>query len=149
MSHHLAISIDLDELVLDAHLFAPISFVLDGYHYFPDRKWVDFVAIILTWWVEQCRALVTAPVAEGYTFMFMDGPPFIHAKKISTTEAALTFSTPPPTLDTAQAVTVSLNDLKDSLIEVSQLVLFRAYENDWEHDTLDTLHRAVQALKKA
>lgn len=55
---------------------------------YPDKNWFDFSIIILGWWTGRLREIMEG--AENVDLMFMDGPYWLSANKISSTEVELT-----------------------------------------------------------
>ncbi|QOY34687.1 hypothetical protein AWH56_018435 [Anaerobacillus isosaccharinicus] len=46
----------------------------NGYIFFPDEKWTDFVVVILSWWNKKLRYFKYLKIEERLDFDFMDGP---------------------------------------------------------------------------
>lgn len=74
MCHQISIEINLDSLTYSNQIIGEINFVIDSYDYFPGVGWSDFVAVILKWWIDNCRAILHAPLKPIHSFPFMDGP---------------------------------------------------------------------------
>lgn len=145
MNHQLSIEVDLDSLTYDTHIIGNIAFVIDSYDYFPGQDWSDFVAIVLNWWVDNCRALVFAPLNETYPFQFMDGPIQIAAKKVTATKVELT-SLKDGHPKTPMG-TVSLEELKDALIKASHQLLNAVDRNGWKNEEIEQLRYAVKTFR--
>lgn len=144
MNHQLSIEVDLDSLAYDTHIIGNIAFVIDFHDYFPGQDWSDFVAIVLNWWVDNCRALVFAPWRETYSFQFMDGPIRITAEKVTATEVKLTFIEDGH-LHTPMG-TVSLQELKHALIKATRQFINAADRHGWRNEDIEALRHAVKAL---
>lgn len=145
MKNHLSIEIDLDSLTYETHIIGTIAFVIDFHDYFPGQGWSDFVAIVLKWWIDSCRALLFAPLQEIYSFQFMDGPVRVLAKKVTSTEIELIFAednhfkTP--------MGTVSLGELKHALIKASRQFINAIDRNGWQNEEIEQLRHAVKTLQ--
>lgn len=61
MGEQISIELTIDSLTYDTQIVGNIAFVINSYDYFPGQSWSDFVAIVLNWWIDSCRALVFAP----------------------------------------------------------------------------------------
>ena len=131
MQQHLSIDIDIDSLTYSDHVVGNIAFVIDFHDYFPGQDWSDFVAIVLNWWVDNCRALIFAPIR-------------IAAEKVTTTEVELTFIEDGH-LHTPMG-TVSLQELKHALIKATRQFINAADRHDWRNEDVEALRHAVKAL---
>ncbi|KAB2865915.1 MAG: hypothetical protein F9K39_00025 [Exiguobacterium chiriqhucha] len=144
MPPHLSIDIALDSLTYSHHVVGNIAFVIDFYDYFPGQGWSDFVAIVLKWWVDSCRALLFAPLYETYSFNFMDGPIRIAAKRVTATEVELIF------VEDGHAKTpmgtVSLEELKDALIKATRQFINAVDRLGWRNEDVETLRHAIKVL---
>lgn len=145
MNSQVSIEMDLDSLTYDTHIIGTIAFVINFHDYFPGQGWSDFVAIVLKWWIDSCRALLFAPLQEIYSFQFMDGPIHIAAKKMTITEVELTFINAGRT-QTLMG-TVSLEELKDALIKASRQFINAVDRNGWQNEEIEQLRRTVKTLQ--
>lgn len=142
--NHVSIECDLESLTYHEQVVGNIAFVIDYYAYFPGQGWSDFVAIVLNWWIDSCRALIYAPLNEMYPFQFMDGPIQITAKKVTATEVELIFveeGRPKTPMGT-----VSLEELKDTLIKTTRQFINTVDRRGWRNEEVEALRYAVKAL---
>lgn len=56
----------------DSHFFGNINFRFDDF-YFPSNDWNDFIFVILNWWIQSLRNLLSNDVVKE-ELLFMDGP---------------------------------------------------------------------------
>lgn len=145
MPHHISIELDVHSLTYSNQIVGNITFVIDFHDYFPGQGWSDFVAIVLTWWIDNGRALLFAPLQETYSFQFMDGPIQIAAKKVTGTEVELTLIEE----DRPQTImgTVTLVELTKALITTSRQLINAADRNGWKNEEIDQLRHAVKSLQ--
>lgn len=145
MGEQISIELTIDSLTYDTQIVGNIAFVINSYDYFPGQGWSDFVAIVLNWWVDNCRALVFAPLSETYSFQFMDGPVQIAAKKVTAADVELTFVEDghPKT----RMGTVSLEELKHALIKATRQFINAADRNGWQNEEVEQLRHANKALQ--
>lgn len=145
MCHQISIEIDLDSLTYSGQIIGEINFVIDTYDYFPGVGWSDFVAVLLKWWIDSCRALLFAPVASIYSFAFMDGPFSMSAQKITLSELELSF------MEDSQMKTeigiVSIEELKVSLIKATRQFINAVDRLGWENAEVDVLRHAIKSLE--
>ncbi|MDA5561245.1 hypothetical protein PJK55_10905 [Exiguobacterium sp. MMG028] len=145
MCHQISIEIDLDSLTYSGQIIGEINFVIDTYDYFPGVGWSDFVAVLLKWWIDSCRALLFAPVASIYSFVFMDGPFSMSAQKITLSELELSF------MEDGQMKTeigiVSIEELKASLIKATRQFINAVDRLGWENEEVDILRHAIKSLE--
>jgi len=138
------LSIDLDSLTYSDHVVGNIAFVLDFHNYFPEQGWSDFVAIVLNWWVDSCRALLLAPLHETYSFNFMDGPIRVAAKKVTATEVELVF------LEGNQVKTemgiVPIEDVRTAIVKATRQFINAVDRLGWRNEDVETLRHAIKAL---
>ncbi|MFN3633968.1 hypothetical protein [Exiguobacterium profundum] len=144
MEEHISIELTIDSLTYDTHIIGTIAFVIDFHDYFPGQGWSDFVAIVLKWWVDSCRALVYAPLNETYPFQFMDGPLCVSAKKVTVTEVELTFVEDGQVKN--KPAIVSLEDLKTALIKATRQFINAVDRRGWRNEDVEALRHAVKAL---
>ncbi|WP_251129217.1 MULTISPECIES: hypothetical protein [unclassified Exiguobacterium] len=99
----------------------------------------------MTWWIDNGRALLFAPLQETYSFQFMDGPIQIAAKKVTGTEVELTLIEE----DRPQTImgTVTLVELTKALIKTSRQLINAADRNGWKNEEIDQLRHAVKSLQ--
>ncbi|TCI21172.1 hypothetical protein [Exiguobacterium sp. SL-9] len=145
MKNHLSIEVDLDSLTYETHIIGNLAFVIDFHDYFSGQNWSDFVAVVLNWWIDNCRALLFAPLQETYSFQFMDGPIQIAAKKVTATDVELTFvedGHPKTSMGT-----VSLEALKHALIQASHQLINAVDRNGWQNEEIEQLRHAVKTLQ--
>ncbi|MCT4784009.1 MULTISPECIES: hypothetical protein [Exiguobacterium] len=142
----MSIECDLESLTYHEQVVGNIAFVIDYYDYFPGQGWSDFVAIVLNWWIDSCRALVFAPLHETYSFSFMDGRDEIVARKVSETEAKLFYVD----RDARHVLigTVSIEELRLALIKVTYQLLNAIDRNGWEHEEIETLRHTVKSIER-
>lgn len=91
MMQNVAVEVDLESLENKRHVMGSIYFVIDYHRYFPEAGWSDFVVIVLSWWIQSCKALMISKIGVTHEFDFMDGSPIVLAKKIDTHKAELLF----------------------------------------------------------
>lgn len=144
MPPHLSIDIDLDSLTYDDHIVGNIAFVIDFYEYFPGQVWSDFVAVVLNWWVDSCRALLFAPLHEAYSFNFMDGPIRVAAKKVTAIEVELVF------LEGNQVKTemgiVPIEDVRTAIVKATRQFINAVDRLGWRNEEVETLRHAIKVL---
>ncbi|WP_251124952.1 hypothetical protein [Exiguobacterium sp. s131] len=145
MCHQISIEIDLDSLTYSGQTIGEINFVIDSYDYFPGVGWSDFVAVILKWWIDNCRAILHAPLKSFHSFPFMDGPLSISAKKISLSELELSF------MKDGQMKTeigiVSIEELKVALIKATRQFINAVNRLGWENEDVDVLKHTIKSLE--
>ncbi|MFN4214767.1 hypothetical protein [Exiguobacterium sp.] len=144
MHQHLSIDIELDSLTYSDHIIGNIAFVIDFHDYFPGQGWSDFVAIVLSWWVDNCRALVYAPTNETYSFQFMDGPVAVAATKASATEVNLTF------VEENRPAThmglISIEQFTSALVKATRQFINAVDRFGWKNEEVEVLRHAIKAL---
>lgn len=145
MCHQISIEINLDSLTYSGQIIGEINFVIDSYDYFPGVGWSDFVAVILKWWIDSCRAILHAPLKSIHSFPFMDGPLSISAKKISLSELELSF------MKDGQMKTeigiVSIEELKVALIKATRQFINAVNRLGWENEDVDVLRHTINSLE--
>ncbi|MBQ6460632.1 MAG: hypothetical protein IJJ35_13750 [Exiguobacterium sp.] len=145
MCHQISIEIDLDSLTYSGQIIGEINFVIDTYDYFPGVGWSDFVAVILKWWIDSCRAILHAPLKSIHSFPFMDGPLSISAKKISLSELELSF-TKDGQMKTEIGI-VSIEELKVALIKATRQFINAVNRLGWENEDVDVLKHTIKSLE--
>lgn len=145
MTNHLSIEVDFDSLTYETQIIGNIAFLIDYHAYFPGQGWSDFVAIVLHWWIDNCRALLFSPLHETYSFNFMDGPVRVVAKKVTSTEVELTFVEDEHTKTPMGAG--SLEELKDALVKASHQLINAVGRNGWQNEEIERLRHAVKTLQ--
>ncbi len=145
MCRHISIEVNLDSFTYSDQIIGEINFVVDTYDYFPGVGWSDFVAVLLKWWIDSCRALLFAPVASIYSFPFMDGPFSMSAKKITLSELELSF------MEDGQMKTeigiISIEELKIALIKATRQFINAVDRLGWENEEVDILRHAIKSLE--
>lgn len=145
MCHQISIEINLDSLTYSNQIIGEINFVIDIYDYFPGVGWSDFVAVILKWWIDSCRAILHAPLKSIHSFPFMDGPFSISAKKISLSELELSF-TKDGQMKTEIGI-VSIEELKVALIKATRQFINAVNRLGWENEDVDVLKHTIKSLE--
>ncbi|MDT0192908.1 hypothetical protein [Exiguobacterium sp. BG5(2022)] len=145
MCHQISIEINLDSLTYSGQIIGEINFVIDTYDYFPGVGWSDFVAVILKWWIDSCRAILHAPLKSIHSFPFMDGPFSISAKKISLSELELSF-TKDGQMKTEIGI-VSIEELKVALIKATRQFINAVNRLGWENEDVDVLKHTIKSLE--
>ena len=145
MCHQISIEIDLDSLTYSNQIIGEINFVIDSYDYFPGVGWSDFVAVILKWWIDSCRAILHAPLKSIHSFPFMDGPLSISAKKISLSELELSF-TKDGQMKTEIGI-VSIEELKVALIKATRQFINAVNRLGWENEDVHVLRHTINSLE--
>ncbi|TCI42833.1 hypothetical protein EVJ25_12385 [Exiguobacterium sp. SH1S4] len=146
MGEQISIELNVDSLTYETQIVGDISFIIDSYIYFPGHGWSDFVVIVLKWWIDSCRALLSAPLHEKYSFSFMDGRDDVIARKVNATEAELLYVGS----DTRHVLmgTVLIEELKQALIKTTYQLLNAIDRNGWENEEAETLRHAVKSLER-
>lgn len=144
MPPHLSIDIELDSLTYDDHIVGNIAFVIDFYDYFPGQGWSDFVAVVLNWWVDSCRALLFAPLYETYSFSFMDGPIRVAAKKVTATEVELVFLKENQVK--SEMGIVPVEDVRTTIVKATRQFINAVDRLGWRNEDVETLRHAIKAL---
>lgn len=146
MGEQISIELTIDSLTYDTQIVGNIAFVINSYDYFPGQSWSDFVAIVLNWWIDSCRALVFAPLHESYSFSFMDGPVKVVARKVNETEAELFYVD----CDARHALmgTVSIEELRLALIKSTYQLLNAIDRNGWENEETETLRHTAKSIER-
>ena len=145
MCHQISIEINLDSLTYSNQIIGEINFVIDTYDYFPGVGWSDFVAVILKWWIDSCRAILHAPLKSIHSFPFMDGPLSISAKKISLSELELSF-TKDGQMKTEIGI-VLIKELKVTLIKATRQFINAVNRLGWENEDVDVLRHTIKSLE--
>lgn len=145
MLNHISIELELESMTYSNQIVGNIGFVIDYYDYFPGHGWSDFVGIVLTWWIDQCRALLFAPLHESYSFDFMDGSVRVLAKKMTVTEVELTFIE--DRHSKTRMGTVSIEEIKHALIKASHQLINAVDRNGWRNEEIEQLRHAVKTLQ--
>lgn len=145
MCHQISIEIDLDSLTYSGQIIGEINFVIDTYDYFPGVGWSDFVAVLLKWWIDSCRAILHAPLKSIHAFPFMDGPLSISAQKISLSEIELSFMN--RSQNKTEIGIVSIEELKVSLIKATRQFINAVDRLGWENEEVDVLLHAIKSLE--
>ncbi|WP_214754486.1 hypothetical protein [Exiguobacterium sp. s16] len=144
MPPHLSIDIELDSLTYDDHIVGNIAFVIDFHDYFPGQGWSDFVAVVLKWWVDSCRALLFAPLHETYSFNFMDGPIRVEARKVTATEVELIFLK--DNQEKIEMGIVPIEDVRTAIVKVTRQFINAVDRLGWRNEDVETLRHAIKAL---
>lgn len=147
MGEQISIELTIDSLTYDTQIVGNIAFVIDSYDYFPGQRWSDFVAIVLNWWIDSCRALVFAPLHETYPFSFMDRRDEVVARKVNETEAEL-FYVDRDARHVLKGTTVSIEELRLALIKVTSQLLNAIDRNGWENEEAETLRHTVKSIER-
>jgi hypothetical protein len=71
------------------NIIGEISIEKNGYIFFPEENWTDFVVVILSWWNEKLRYFKYAKIAERIELDFMDGPLLVRLEKVNEQEVNL------------------------------------------------------------
>lgn len=145
MCHQISIEIDLDSFTYSGQIIGEINFVIDTYDYFPGVGWSDFVAVLLKWWIDSCRAILHAPLKSIHAFPFMDGPLSISAQKISLSEIELSFMN--RSQNKTEIGIVSIEELKVSLIKATRQFINAVDRLGWENEEVDVLRHAIKSLE--
>ncbi|MTH52278.1 hypothetical protein GKZ89_02585 [Bacillus mangrovi] len=149
MSQDILIEVDTDTLENRTNITGNIYFMIDYHRYFPDQDWSDFILIILSWWIKSCKGIIVSEVGRTYEFDFMDGTPIVLAKKMNERQVELLFFE-----DGLQKGKVhfsgvfSIQQIRDSLLSVSQKVIRAIDRKQWSSVEIDELKVLTISLEK-
>lgn len=111
--------------------------------YFPQFKWTDFVVVILGWWLEAILKISTAKENTSTKLMFMDGPIYMRAIKVSNDIIEIELIE----RDVVQKrFECSINQFTNSLQMAAKKVLSDIENRNWETRDIDSLKRTLSQV---
>jgi hypothetical protein len=138
------IQVVVDERSLELHPNGSITgivyFCLDS-TVFPDKRWNDFIVIVLSWWVQATKRLSRAENAVE-TFSFMDGPFEIIVDRKNTL-VSLSLVTRRGRGKSIGPFYTSFRSLSDALNKAANQILTSCAKRDIHSNQLAELERAV------
>jgi uncharacterized protein YkvS len=119
----------------------------NGYIYFPEEKWTDFVVIILSWWMKKLRSIKHVKCGENIEVDFMNGPLMLIIEKINDNEVNLTgIKRNLISADVLFEAKTHLDDLMRGLVAASNSVVHYAKSKHWETKELIELEKELKFL---
>lgn len=73
-----------------SNIIGEICFIVEK-EYFPQKKWTDFIIIILGWWIETLVDLIINNKRKFFKLLFMDGSFFLSGRIIENDIAEIEF----------------------------------------------------------
>lgn len=146
---HLRIKVNNDSLYLNNsnQIIGEIYFEKNGYLFFPEEKWSDFVVIILSWWTEKFRYFEYASIREFLELGFMDGPLLIRIERISKNALRIVgIKENSYNKEVLCKADTNYNVLKRSLLNVSKSVLGFVKLKNWETEETINLENKIKSL---
>lgn len=146
---HLRIKVNNDSLYLNNsnQIIGEIYFEKNGYLFFPEEKWSDFVVIILSWWTEKFRYFEYASIGEFIELGFMDGPLLIRIERISKNALRIVgIKENSYNKEVLFKADTNYNVLKRSLLNVSKSVLGFVKLKNWETEETINLENKIKSL---
>jgi len=105
---------------------------------FPGPRWSDFVTVISAWWIDALRSL-----DKTQTLRFMDGPYFITATRVGTTDVQIDCHEDREGKGLVESYRLPLRRVRDELIGVSKAVVAALRERNWGSRELELLNNLV------
>jgi hypothetical protein len=112
---------------------------------FPELYWSDFIIVVLVWWLNALRSLELSRVGSPTRMMFMDGSFFVKVILLDGGELELEFSK--ERLIGNQAIYIfkcQMQELKQSLLKAAKMVLWKAYNLEWDTADIRNLKELVK-----
>lgn len=103
--------------------------------YFPQFKWTDFVIVILGWWLEAILKISTSRKNTSVKLMFMDGPFYIRAIKVSDDIIEIELIERD---EVQNRLECSINKLMNSLTVVAKKVISEIENRNWASRDIDS-----------
>ncbi|MFD1738866.1 hypothetical protein ACFSCX_20340 [Bacillus salitolerans] len=119
----------------------------NGYIFFPKEKWTDFVVVILSWWNEKLRYFKYGNIGERIEFDFMEGSLLLRLEKLNHHEVNIKgIKRNLINEEVLFEAETLFNDLKKSLVTVSNSVIGHAKLKGWETNELAELKNQAKSL---
>ena len=115
-----------------------IYFKINDY-FFPEKRWDDFVVVILGWWLRALRSN-----SDMFELLFMDGPLEVRAKKVKQNEFELSFI---HRGDCVLVANCSENELKNQVAKAARKILRKVTHEKWESPDIKELRNGLRSLK--
>jgi hypothetical protein len=106
----------------------------DAGNAFPEARWLDFIVVLLGWWMQQLLELREART-DHLDFLFMDGPYRILAKPTGDDSLALSFrksEEPAPLMPVT--ISTGLHDLEADVLTTARAVVDACRRQEWSDD---------------
>jgi hypothetical protein len=143
------IKVNNDSLYLNSsnQIIGEIYFEKNGYLFFPEENWSDFVIVILSWWTDKLRYFEYGSNGEYIDFDFMDGPLRIRIERISKGEIKLVeIKENSYNKEVLFKADTHFNVLKSSLLKASKSVLGFVKIKNWETEETLILENKIKSL---
>lgn len=135
----LQVSVRLESLELGTHgsLLGEIWLNL-GRGPFPEERWSDFVATILSWWLENTASLMNG-LSSKQNLPFMDGPFSVELESFDRQSANFTYL---ENASVGRSGFIRLDRLMSDLVSVSEEVLAECGKRGWRSGNIRELEEA-------
>jgi hypothetical protein len=120
-----------------------VLFLDFGEAQFPERRWSDFVVVVLTWWLETLQSISRADQEPTY-LQFMDGPYRVRVSPSGTDGLLMECIEERPS---ELVVHSSTEDFEKTMREIrgaAEQVLKACIQREWRSNELDRLRELLQ-----